>query len=273
MQTDNRSKVLTALLKALRPLAHILIRAGIDFKEFAELAKRSYVGVATDYYGIRGRPTNISRTSALVGLTRKEVARIRYLPEEVDSTMMTNMYLVAESLNQWYADTEFLDGNGYPLPLNFDGPGVTFSSLIKKYGGEVRPGAALVALKGARAVDETEDGQLVTVSRFLRHVEFDIQLEQTLTYSVTSLLTTMNHNLQFGEDAPRIERAVYSINIRKEDLAKIRNICRDKGNDFAHTINEILTAYESHDEEVTDETDITMIGMGIYFFERTADRQ
>ena len=73
------SPVSTALRSAcrtlLRPIALILLRGGITWKEFAELSKSVFVSVATDEFGIRGRPTNVSRVSILTGISRKEVNR------------------------------------------------------------------------------------------------------------------------------------------------------------------------------------------------------
>jgi len=49
--------------------------AGITWKDFAELAKATYVEVATQEFGKRGRPTNVSRTAVLTGLARREVRK------------------------------------------------------------------------------------------------------------------------------------------------------------------------------------------------------
>ena len=46
-----------------RPLAQMLLRAGVNWREVAELGKATFVEVATREFGIRGRPTNISRVA------------------------------------------------------------------------------------------------------------------------------------------------------------------------------------------------------------------
>ena len=77
MQLTAKRYVLRALLVALKPIAKMLLRNGIGYREFAEIAKSAFVDVATSEYGLRGRPTNISRVAVMTGVTRKEVRRIR----------------------------------------------------------------------------------------------------------------------------------------------------------------------------------------------------
>jgi hypothetical protein len=71
MQDNSKNIVLSALLKALRPLARILMQSGIGYREFSEISKSAFVDVATTDYGLRGRPTNISRVAVMTGLTSK----------------------------------------------------------------------------------------------------------------------------------------------------------------------------------------------------------
>ena len=82
MEDKIKKQILDAFFVVLRPIAKILLRYGIGFREFAEVAKSAFVDVASSDHGIRGRPTNISRVAVMTGLTRKEVRRIRNQIEE-----------------------------------------------------------------------------------------------------------------------------------------------------------------------------------------------
>src|ERR1700745_4363872 len=73
MAAASTSHVMAATRQWLRPLVHVLIRCGITWREFAEVARTAYVEVATTQFGKRGRPTNVSRTAVLTGLSRREV--------------------------------------------------------------------------------------------------------------------------------------------------------------------------------------------------------
>jgi hypothetical protein len=63
MASASTSQVLAASRQWLKPVVHILIRCGVTWREFSELAKTTFVEVATHQFGKRGRPTNVSRTA------------------------------------------------------------------------------------------------------------------------------------------------------------------------------------------------------------------
>ena len=58
MEINPKASVLMACRVLLRPIVRLLLRSGIPWKDFAELVKTTYVEIATDEFGIRGRPTN-----------------------------------------------------------------------------------------------------------------------------------------------------------------------------------------------------------------------
>ena len=82
--SDSKGSATAALRLLFRPIARIMLRAGINWQELADVCKATYVEVATEDFGIRGRPTNISRVAILTGLTRREVRRLRNLLQEHD---------------------------------------------------------------------------------------------------------------------------------------------------------------------------------------------
>ncbi|MBT8088565.1 MAG: hypothetical protein KJO46_11040, partial [Gammaproteobacteria bacterium] len=69
--SDNENNTLNkALLSILTPLARLCLRYGRGYREFQDLAKAAFVKVASEDYGVHGRPTNASRIAAMTGLTR-----------------------------------------------------------------------------------------------------------------------------------------------------------------------------------------------------------
>ena len=77
MGTNIQSKILSSLYLALKPIVRMLLRAGIGYREFAEIAKAAFVDEATSGYGLRGRPTNISRVAVMTGISRKEIKQLK----------------------------------------------------------------------------------------------------------------------------------------------------------------------------------------------------
>ena len=67
MQDDIQRQILGAILLVMRPIARALLRVGVGYREFSEIAKTAFVETATKEYGLRGRPTNISRVAVMTG--------------------------------------------------------------------------------------------------------------------------------------------------------------------------------------------------------------
>ena len=70
-----------AIARLLIPLVRVILRYGIPYGAFAEIAKRVYVDVALDEFAIPGRKPTISRASVITGLSRKEILRVQRLPD------------------------------------------------------------------------------------------------------------------------------------------------------------------------------------------------
>ena len=89
--SDAKTAATAALRLLFRPIARIMLRAGVNWRELADVCKAIYVEVATEDFGIRGRPTNISRVAILTGLTRREVRRLRTLLQDDDPEIFNRM--------------------------------------------------------------------------------------------------------------------------------------------------------------------------------------
>lgn len=269
MQPDENKAVLSALLRALRPMARFLMKAGIGYREFSEIAKSAFVDVATSDYGLRGRPTNISRVAVMTGLTRKEVKRLRDKISAGKQVLLTRVIPPAEIIEKWHSDAAFLDENSRPLRLPFDGPSPSFTQLVRKYGGDIPPGAMRTELKRVGAVIEDEDGGLIVQKRYFRPVEEQVQLERALGQAMYGLGTTVHHNLGQSENDSWVERIAFSQHIREEDRNRVRRISNDRASEFVQSINDLFSAYETiyADEPPPHTSDSVLVGIGVYYFE------
>ena len=90
-----------ALSRILRPLIRILLRHGVSYNSFADVAKAIYVDVAMSEFGIEGRKPSISRASVITGLTRKEVMRVRQNPRPEDQAMTEQYNRAARVISAW----------------------------------------------------------------------------------------------------------------------------------------------------------------------------
>jgi len=80
MDENITKAIAAAITNLLRPLVMFLLRNGVPYQTFADIAKRVYVDLATEKFDIPGRKQSKSRISILTGLSRREVLRVKRLP-------------------------------------------------------------------------------------------------------------------------------------------------------------------------------------------------
>ena len=109
MNSNLRKALLESTARILRPLVSLLLRAGIGYRDFRDVSKRIFVEVASDEYGLRGRPTNISRVAVLTGLSRKEISKLR----QAETTTRWNPDMKSSPANTilhyWHYDSRFMN--------------------------------------------------------------------------------------------------------------------------------------------------------------------
>src|SRR5687768_12251952 len=156
---DPTTQALSAARRWLKPVVYVLLRCGVTWHEFCALAKAAYVEVATARFGKRGRPTNVSRTAMLTGLTRRDVRLLRNRAESSEPPATMYASKASQILSLWHLDPEFVDRDGRALPLPLEGERASFTRLLRKSGaGDVRAITVLRELLDAKAVRKREDG-------------------------------------------------------------------------------------------------------------------
>lgn len=163
--TDN-GNFQNALVRILRPLARMLLRNGVSYKAFAELAKRVFVEVAREEFRIPGRKQSDSRVSVITGLSRKEVKRVRAEPGTGDENVLRLHNRASRVIYGWLNDTQYQDAQGRPLPLAVESRAEpNFIDLVRRYSGDAPPRAVMDELERMQATARLDDGRLRLVVR------------------------------------------------------------------------------------------------------------
>jgi hypothetical protein len=107
MNNNIQTRVLRAIYSTLRPITRLLIRFGITYSQFAEVAKIAFVVEASQEKDTVGRLLNASRISVKTGISRKEVRRIRELRLRSgrSNVWVDGSAVPAQLLHLWYTDT------------------------------------------------------------------------------------------------------------------------------------------------------------------------
>jgi hypothetical protein len=263
--------VLSACREFMKPVARLLLKKGIGFKEFSEVCKSVFVEVASDDYGIRGRKTNMSRVAVMTGLTRKEVRKVRDTLESGEHAPILRASRPESVLSIWHNDSEYLDKHRQPKRISFDGPGPSFKDLVAQAGGDIPPKAMLNELLRAGSV--VRDGlKLRVVSRSYVPESNDPQAVLLAGASIRDLASTIEYNLSCEVPENRyLERRVFSYQLPKSQKTRFRKLARDKGelllNDLSIWLSEREEATRQAGKARVEGNSQTPIGVGIYFFD------
>ncbi len=261
-------EVLQSTHQWLRPLVHVLLSCGITWREFSELAKTTYVEVATESFGKRGRPTNVSRTAILTGLVRRDVRKQRRILTGAPQPLLGYVTKASLVLSAWHLDPDFRDKDGRPALLRMTGPGKSFSALIESTGGaDVRPSTLLKELVNAGAVRVRSDGRLQALQRnYIPHT-MDEQLIRLWGTVISDVATTYVHNLtRTSKSTRRFERAAVNDQMPASVTADFAELLEQEGQAFLERIDKWLTAREAKSGDKRNGATVRL-GVGMYQIE------
>jgi len=267
-----RGRLLEALGKALEPVVLLLLKSGIGWKDFSDIAKEKFVLVATESFGIRGRPTNLSRVAILSGLDRREVARLRRRATEQRTAPQGYMSKPTQLLHAWYHDPHYLDASGKPRDLEIEGAESSFAELVRQYA----PGIPLVAmikeLRAAGAVVDVDGQRLRPLKRSYIPREFNENLVRLWGSELHDLGTTLEHNLSHEEaELPRFDRRAISLRVDPKALPEFREMLEREGQAFLERMDDWINAHQV-DSSIAEKGIGIRLGVGVYHIQDRVPR-
>ena len=236
----------------LRPVVRFLLRQGVLWSEFAELAKETYVEVARAEYGIDGRPTNNSRVAMLTGLSRREVARVRdVLLEVVPQDDEREGNRMARILAGWYTDSEFITTDGAPQDLT----PVAFDVLLSCYAGDLPHTAVRKEMLKHGLIEELSDGRLRVQKRDFVYSNLDPEIVRQMGTALHDHAATIEHNLnQQRRGKPRFERLAENAAIPARRIEAFEQYVSERGMAFLEDVDAWLSENTTN-EQTTDHDD------------------
>ena len=262
-----------AVLRILRALIRVLLRYGMPFDGFTELAKRVYIEVAVKDFEIPGRKQSISRISTLTGIYRREVSRIMELPEIDDSDVTARHNRAARVIGGWLHDPDYSDGKGQARILELAGDMPSFSHLVRKYSGDIPGRAILDELTRVGAIEQDKQGKIHLLSRAYvpRHGEADMLA--ILGMDTADFLSTIDHNLQHAETDNRLQLKVVYDNLPEEAINEFKTLASRRGRDLLEEFNAWLAERDRDSNPDSEGTGRVRAGLGVYYFEEESSEE
>ncbi|WJW74621.1 DUF6502 family protein [Thiohalobacter sp. IOR34] len=234
--------------RIMRPLARVLLRNGVAFHTFAEVAKKAFVDIAFEEFGTEGRKQTISRVSALTGLTRKETKRLHELGSLIDEAAIQRYNRAVRVLSGWQNDPDFRDSDGRPATLPIEGGISSFHELVRRYSGDIPTQAMLAVLEAGGSVQRL--GEQVCLKR-PAYLPADDPCEglRILGADTAELIATIEFNLRMPPEQRRFQRKVSNHQIRKDALQRFHALAAEKSQALLEELDEWLARHEAGDDE------------------------
>ena len=253
-----RNQLLYALRRILRRIARLLIRAGIRFDEFADLARGVYVETAIrEGIGSSKLPTR-ERIAAMTGLPRRQVDR--YINNEgglllADPALMVIAVMAVEVLHKWHSTPAYAGPYGIPLELQFETPADRcIRSLVALVMPKADPQVVLEELLRIGAVVPSGNKHFRAVSRsFVMPDPASPQLIEHFGRTLSRLAATLEYNMDPRHSVRRLERRVAADRgLPVELIPEFEKFARSRAVDFLVELDNWLAPYLSEEVESTE---------------------
>jgi hypothetical protein len=264
MENTGVKYVLGAMARLLRPLVRMLVERGVSYDQAADVLRKTYCDVAFESaFALPGRKQTDSRVSVITGLTRKEVARLKDLTLESPELMQT-FNRATRVTSGWWIDHPMEGTVAGTAPLPIEGATNSFSSLVRKYSGDMPVRAVLDELVRTGMVRVQGDQVELVFKDNIRHLDASKQFE-ILGRDVADLLDTIAHNLKVEPNERRLQRKVYYDNIPAEHVEIVTRIVRTLAESAIDSAKLQMSHYDRDINPKIDGVGRHRLTFGLYF--------
>ncbi len=270
MSDGTISDALTSAVRTvLRPLVRLMLARGVTLPLAIELLKRVYVQVAIDESG-QGAPATDSRVSMLTGVHRKDVKRLRALPDAY-AELPRAVSLGAQLVGVWTTHPHWMDADGRPraLPrLASAGGDCSFDALVASVSKDIRARPVLDEWLRLGVVRLNERDEVVlNTAAFVPQAGFDEKLSYLSLNVGDHAMAAIENTL--GRADPWFERSVHYRGLAPEAIGRLRAQAAELG---MHSLQTLNTEAQQAEEVSGDGPSDSRFTFGIYFYaEQTPD--
>jgi hypothetical protein len=270
MSSDLTEIARNACRRLLRPVIRILLRLGISWKEFAEIAKLVFVEIAREDYGVHGRPTNASRVALMTGLSRREVGEIRKRLDSETPLAIEPKSRISRVLTGWHKDPEFSEG-GRPRQLDE----AEFHRLTHRYAGDIPDRAITKEMLDLGLMEAAADGRYRAMRRdYLRNAA-DADIVRHMGQALHDHGVSLAHNLNPERSEGWFEGFASNNHMPRGAAAKLNALLQQDGQAFLERVDAWMSEHEldasSGNGNRNGKEAVSRIGVGVYLFEHPQD--
>jgi len=264
---ERESALVQAAQRVLRPIVRQLLRHGVTYTSFSQLAKRVYYQVASEEFALPGRKQSDSRVALMTGLSRRDVAVFRQHGDgepapELDPNLATRL------IARWTSDRRYLTDTGNPrqLPLESRRSGApSFAQLVREVGGDIPPRALLDELVRVNCVEIQATRTVRLLQRAYIPASDSPERIEMMGEDVSEFADVVAHNLESAPHDAFLQQKVIYDNIGAEALAQLRAELRRVGEAFLRRVNKMISANDRDRNPKAPGGERKRVVMGVYY--------
>ncbi|MGA7179698.1 MAG: DUF6502 family protein [Thiobacillaceae bacterium] len=264
--------LIAAVRHLLRPLVKLLMSYGVQYPYMASLLKRAYVEVASESFALKDKGQTDSRMTLLTGIHRPDIKRLR-AEIAADAPPPQAASLGGQLLTMWTGLPQYLESNGYPVPLQkhaSEGGELSFEHLVQSVSKDFRPRVVLDEWLRLGIAKLDDEDRVVLVTEALIPPE---GLEEMLSHfgaSTHDYLAVSSHNLLDGH-SPMLDRYVHYDRLSPDSLLQLEAEARSLATRAFDELNARAVSLQAADADRKDA--ILSISFGAYFYRGGEDEQ
>lgn len=263
---ETSEALILAAIAVVRPLVRRMLVRGVTFGQLERRLRELFVDVAVEITAGEGKQTD-SRLSALTGLNRKEIRRLRGRGRDPVAPASFTRSLSASLISLWMDDPKATNSTGRPIAIPYDAPkGPCFTRLAARATSDMGPRALLQVLIDGGAA-ELRKGDMVALKRAAYVPERGRpEALSMLADDPPELIETMLHNV-LGEGEPWLQQKLAYDNLGAEGLAWLRRRLRRDADRFLKTANRTLARHDRDRNPRAPGGERTYAAIGVYYVE------
>ncbi len=226
------------LKKLVKPIVSFCLRRGLSYQDFADISKTAFVEQAQNEIAKKGQKINSSRISAMTGIRRPEIKRIKEGSEIINTPS-----LVSRVVSQWENDSNFKTKAGKPKILGFGKDNSEFNELVLSVSTDLHPSTVLFELERLELIEKKPRGIELKEKRHIVTDDIDLGYK-ILSDDISDLTTSVEQNLF---DAPKLKNLHGKTNfdnIYHEDLEEIKQWLLSEGAKLHHKARNFLANFD-----------------------------
>ncbi|MDH3388963.1 MAG: DUF6502 family protein [Gammaproteobacteria bacterium] len=235
------------LRNILTAIVRTLLRNGMSYGEFDQVARKCFVDVAFRDFAPANKIPTVSNVAILTGLSRKEVKKLHELEGGQADANGRQYNRVVRVLGGWINDPRFLRKDGNPRDLDYEGKD-SFSELVRQYSGDMPVAAMQKVLTGSANIKFTDDNKLRLLSHAYLPSDDPVEKLTILGIDTSQLIETIDYNLTAAEEDLRFQRKASNPKVAPDAVPEIKQFLRRKGQAFLEEVDLYLTQHESDDD-------------------------